>query len=70
MRDLGGPVPCLLREKARGLIRVGYPAIGQYKQEWAYRISRNMDPMRNESPSFSQFSGELKLVAVMSASMP
>lgn len=53
----------LLREKARGLIRVGYPAIGQYKQEWAYRISRNMDPMRNESPSFSQFSGELKLVA-------
>ncbi len=49
----------LLREKARGLIRVGYPAIGQYKQEWAYRISRVMEPERNGSPSFCQFSQEL-----------
>lgn len=49
----------ILREKARGLIRVGYPAIGQYKQEWAYRISRYMDPARNGSPSFSLFSREL-----------
>jgi hypothetical protein len=49
----------ILREKARGLIRIGYPAIGQYKQEWAYRISRYLEPKRNESPSFSQFSGEL-----------
>ena len=49
----------LLREKAPGLIRVGYPAIGQYKQEWAYNIARNMDPGRNKSPSFIRFSREL-----------
>jgi len=49
----------LLREKADGLIRVGYPAIGQYKQEWAYNIVRNMDYKRNISPSFNRFSREL-----------
>ena len=49
----------LLREKAAGLIRVGYPAIGQYKQEWAQNISQCMDPKRNISPSFIRFSREL-----------
>ena len=49
----------ILREKAHGLIRIGYPAIGQYKQEWAHRISRYMEPDRNVSPSFSRFSEEL-----------
>lgn len=49
----------LLREKADGLIRVGYPAIGQYKQEWANNIVRNMDYSRNISPSFQRFSREL-----------
>lgn len=49
----------LLRGKADGLIRVGYPAIGQYKQEWAINIARNMDPHRNTSPSFIRFSTEL-----------
>lgn len=53
----------LLREKARGLIRIGYPAIGQYKQEWAFQISRHMEPKRNESPSFSRFSDDLIQVA-------
>lgn len=49
----------LLGEKASGLIRVGYPAIGQYKQEWAINISRNMEPNRNQSPSFMRFSRQL-----------
>jgi len=49
----------LLRENAPRLIRVGYPAIGQYKQEWSINISKNMDPGRNISPSFLRFSKEL-----------
>jgi hypothetical protein len=49
----------LLHEKAAGLIRIGYPAIGQYKQEWAQNISNCMDPKRNISPSFIRFSREL-----------
>ena len=54
----------LLREKAAGLIQVGYPAIGQYKQEWAQNISRCMDPKRNISPSFIRFSQELTYAAL------
>jgi len=49
----------LLRDRAEALIRVGYPAIGQYKHEWALNISRYMDPKRNTSPSFLRFAEEL-----------
>jgi hypothetical protein len=53
----------LLAERANALIRVGYPAIGQYKHEWAQNISRHMDPKRNVSPSFLRFSHELMITA-------
>ncbi|MBN1892786.1 MAG: hypothetical protein JW780_08400 [Clostridiales bacterium] len=46
---------CIYGNKAERLIRVGYPAIGQYKHEWADRISEHMDPARNVSPSFKRF---------------
>lgn len=46
---------CIYGNKAERLIRVGYPAIGQYKHEWADRISEHMDPSRNVSPSFKSF---------------
>lgn len=49
----------LLRERAPALIRIGYPAIGQLKNEWASNISVYMDPARNVSPSFHAFSKEL-----------
>lgn len=49
----------LLKERAQSLIRVGYPAIGQYKHEWAERISEYLEPQRNHSPSFRAFSKEL-----------
>lgn len=49
----------LLRERASSLIRVGYPAIGQYKHEWAEQISAYLDPQRNISPSFRAFLKEL-----------
>lgn len=32
-----------------------WPLPGQIKHEWAERIGRNMDPMRNRSPSFIKF---------------
>ena len=54
----------LLHEKAAGLIRIGYPAIGQYKQEWSQNISQCMDPKRNISPSFIRFSRELTYAAL------
>lgn len=54
----------LLREKAERLIRIGYPAIGQYKHEWAESISKYLDPRRNVSPSFAYFQDELLDVAL------
>ncbi|MDD3959367.1 MAG: DUF4276 family protein [Clostridiaceae bacterium] len=45
----------ILGAKAERVIRVGYPAIGQYKHDWAQRISEYMEPDRNASPSFQRF---------------
>jgi hypothetical protein len=45
----------LLRNRAEQLIRIGYPAIGQYKYEWADKISEFMVPDQNTSPSFQRF---------------
>jgi len=52
----------ILRERAPSLIRVGYPAIGQYKYEWAEKISPYLDPERNSSPSFLEFAREFSAV--------
>lgn len=52
----------LLHAQAPRLIRIGYPAVGQYKHEWAQNISRYMDPERNTSPSFARFYNELEQV--------
>ncbi len=53
---------CLLGHKAERVIRVGYPAIGQYKHEWALRISEYMDPDHNGSPSFKRFASYLSYI--------
>jgi len=45
----------ILKNQAERVIRVGYPAIGQYKNEWASRISDYMNPDSNLSPSFGKF---------------
>jgi len=45
----------VMKERAPRLIRVGYPAIGQYKKTWAEDISRYMRPENNVSPSFVRF---------------
>lgn len=45
----------ILGNAAKRLIRVGYPAIGQYKSEWAARIAPHMNPEQNKSPSFQEF---------------
>ena len=45
----------VLGEKALGLIRVGYPAVGQYKAEWANHIAPFLCPEKNKSPSFIRF---------------
>lgn len=45
----------LLGHEAERLIRIGYPAVGQYKQEWAHRIAPCLVPDRNQSPSFQRF---------------
>jgi hypothetical protein len=52
----------LLGEKAERVIRVGYPAIGQYKHEWALRISEYMEPDHNVSPSFRRFNSYLSFI--------
>ncbi len=52
----------ILRERAPSLIRVGYPAIGQYKYEWAEKISPYLDPASNLSPSFLAFAREFTAV--------
>jgi len=53
----------LIRGQAENLIRVGYPAIGQYKHEWACNISKYLDPKRNVSKSFRSFCHELEKVS-------
>jgi len=53
---------CLLGNKAERVIRVGYPAIGQYKHEWALRISEYMEPEKNVSPSFKRFLSYLSFI--------
>ena len=45
----------ILKDRAENLIRIGYPAVGQYKGEWASRIAPFLDPSRNRSPSFIRF---------------
>lgn len=49
----------ILRNYAERVIRIGYPAIGQYKNEWATKISEYMNPDVNESPSFQKFRSAL-----------
>lgn len=46
----------ILKEQADRTIRIGYPAVGQLKSEWAERIAINMNPEVNKSPSFERFS--------------
>lgn len=41
------------------LLNIGYPAIGNYKAMWADKISMNMDPERNVSPSFILYKNAL-----------
>ncbi len=45
----------LLGRQAKRVIRLGYPAVGQYKHEWARRIAPWLEPARNKSPSFQRF---------------
>lgn len=53
----------ILKNYAERVIRVGYPAIGQYKNEWATRISDYMNPDSNLSPSFRKFRSSLLAAA-------
>lgn len=46
---------CIQPDMAERIIRIGYPAVGQYKYAWCRDISRYMDPDRNASPSFLRF---------------
>ena len=46
---------CIHPESADRIIRIGYPAVGQYKHTWCRDISRHMDVDRNQSPSFRRF---------------
>jgi hypothetical protein len=41
------------------IIRIGYPAVGQYKQEWSRNIAPFLVPDRNQSPSFQRFRHQL-----------
>lgn len=45
----------IVGNEAERLIRIGYPAIGQYKYEWAERISPFLNIESNHSPSFNKF---------------
>lgn len=44
------------------IIKIGYPAIGQYKYEWAARISPFIEIERNQSPSFKRFIRQLERI--------
>jgi len=50
----------ILGSKAEQVIRLGYPVVGQYKQDWARRIAPHLDPNRNQSPSFAHFRHRLE----------
>lgn len=43
------------KKRAKELIRLGYPAVGIYKSEWAENISPYLVAERNRSPSFRKF---------------
>ncbi|MDI9497120.1 MAG: DUF4276 family protein [Bacillota bacterium] len=45
----------ILGSTAERLIRVGYPAVGAMKGEWAETVAPYLDPGRNRSPSFRRF---------------
>ncbi len=45
----------LAGQQAGHMIRIGYPAVGQIKNEWASKIAPHLDPKRNQSPSFQSF---------------
>ena len=49
----------LLHERATSLIRVGYPAVGQYKTEWGTKIAPFLDHRTNKSQSFRLFEKKL-----------
>lgn len=49
----------ILGSKAEQVIRLGYPVVGQYKQDWARHIAPQLDPDRNQSPSFWRFQNSL-----------
>lgn len=42
-------------DDAETIIEAGYPAVGQYKFEWASAIAPHLLPERNVSPSFRRF---------------
>ncbi|NLN45665.1 MAG: DUF4276 family protein [Clostridiaceae bacterium] len=46
---------CIHPESAERIIRIGYPAVGQYKHTWCRDISKHMDVDHNASPSFRRF---------------
>lgn len=50
------------RQKGNELIRVGYPAVGIYKSEWARRIAPYMQIERNQSPSLQKFIRRLEQI--------
>ncbi len=43
------------KKRAKELIRLGYPAVGIYKSEWAKNIAPYLVAERNRSPSFRKF---------------
>ena len=45
----------LAGHQAEHIIRIGYPAVGQIKNEWARLIAPYLEPGRNRSPSFQRF---------------
>lgn len=48
---------CIIEGKRKGqeLIRIGYPAVGLHKSQWAERISPYLKAERNASPSLHTF---------------
>lgn len=52
----------LYGKDADRIIDIGYPAVGQYKHEWARRISPYLELDRNQSPSFQRFRNRFECV--------
>lgn len=50
--------------QAKRLIRLGYPAVGQSKYEWARAISPHLEAARNRSPSFQILADKLSKILV------